>query len=679
MFIEGRRLDVSNEISSLITYAVDDVRDFGDRNTAFSKTIVLPGTANNNKLFGNIFNVTVSNPYSETVDNVGTNFNASVSADCLIFQNHIQVFKGTLRVLEIIIVNGVPEYEVAVSGELGGLVAALGAKKIEDIDFSAYDHDWTASNIITSWALTPGDSYFYPLIDYGGVSPIHDKHNWDIRAFRPAFYVRGLIDRMLTAAHYRYESALFDSDRFKTLVIPNNKKSLQTITTLIGQGTTGTTQTIISNGLGGENNIPQASTTATDFTYASGVWTYTGTDTKTFTLRVAAIGGLVMSNGNMYIGVKKNTVAQFYYVPAFTTANGGNYNISFDYVITLANGDTFSIFATRNGSGTYSLTTTTFSLQIQSPVPVVADLAPGGLVIMNDILPKNVLQKDFLSSIIKLFNLYVYEDKNSSKKLFIEPYVDFYDLNVSGVVDWTYKIDRSKSIRLKPMSELNSRYYDFNFKPDSDYYNELYKARYNEVYGNRFYDSAYEFANEKQSIDLIFSPTVLVGYTGIDKVIPTMFKKNSGVEEKMDTNIRILQTKRITGVSSWSIKDGASTLYSGITSYGYGGHYDDPDAPSNDIHFGVPQELFFTLLSGAVNTTQFNVYWSTYMAEITDKDSKLYTAYAKLNAKDIYDLDFSKLIYCDGAYWRLNKIEDWNATNPDVCKVELLKVINLLY
>ena len=67
------------------------------------------------------------------------------------------------------------------------------------------------------------------------------------------------------------------------------------------------------------------------------------------------------------------------------------------------------------------------------------------------------------------------------------------------------------------------------------------------------------------------------------------------------------------------------------------------------------------------------------MAEITDKDSKLMTCYMKLNSADIFNLDFSKLVYVDGSYWRLNKIVDWNVNEPDVCQVELLKVINLVY
>lgn len=676
LFIENNRVDLSNGISTLITYAVDDVKDFASRNTSFSKTIVLPGTARNNALFGNIFNVTVSNPYDSSQDNVSTNFNPSVSADCLIFQDHVQVFKGTLRLLEVILLDGNIEYEVSVFGELTGLVLALGAKKLEDLDFSAYNHSWTHGNITASWDATPGSGYFYPLIDYGTVST--DKINYDIRAFRPAFYAREFIDKMFTTANYRWQSNLLDSLRFKKLIIPNNKKSLQVLTQQQVLGTHNSNQVIISNGLGGENNIPQSSTTGTDFTYLSGVWTYTGTDTKTLTVRITATGEYFMSNGNVYIGLKKNGSSVYQYVPAFTGVPTGNYSITFDFDITFSTGDTVSCYATRNGSGSYAWATNTFSLEILSPVPIVADLAPGSTVTMNDTIPKNILQKDFLSSILKLFNAYVFEDKNETKKLYIEPYVDFYDINVSGVVDYTYKIDRSKPIRFRPMSELNSRYYEFNFKPDSDYYNELYKSRYNQIYGSRVYDSEFQFTNDKTEVNLIFSPTVLVGYTGKDKIVSTLFKKNSGVEERTDTNIRILQSKKVTGVTSWAIKNGATTLTT-TTNYGYAGHFDDPDAPANDIHFGVPAELFFTLLTGAVNVNQFNVYWSSYMAEITDKDSKLMLATIKLNSKDINDLDFRKLIYCDGSYWVLNKIEDYNASEPDVCKIELLKRINLLY
>lgn len=332
-----------------------------------------------------------------------------------------------------------------------------------------------------------------------------------------------------------------------------------------------------------------------------------------------------------------------------------------------------------NDVGTYRFRTEFISFFGTLAVPIYADAPYGASLAINDLLPKNVLQRDFLSSIIRLFNLYVYEDRYISKKLLIRPYVDFYDLNSSGVVDWNYKLDRSREMRLKPMSELNYRYYNFTFKEDSDYYNELYKKTYNEVYGAYKHDSNYQFTNDKVDIELIFSPTVLVGYAGTDKIVSAMYKKPSGVEERYSTNLRILQFKKITGVTGYSITNSGSPLASGVTNYGYAGHYNDPDAPANDIHFGVPRELYFTLLAGAINVTQFNVYWSSYMAEITDKDSKMLSAHFKLTETDIHGLDFGKFVFADGSYWRLNKIEDYNANNPDVSRCELLKVINMFY
>ena len=139
----------------------------------------------------------------------------------------------------------------------------------------------------------------------------------------------------------------------------------------------------------------------------------------------------------------------------------------------------------------------------------------------------------------------------------------------------------------------------------------------------------------------------------------------------------ILQAKKITGVSNWNIKNGATVL-STQNVYGYAGHLDDPNTSTFDLNFGVPKEIEFTTSAYTPNNL-FNVYWSTYLAEITDKDSRLLTATMKLANKDIYNLDFSKLIWVDGVLYRLNKIEDFNASKEDTSKVELVKIINRIY
>jgi hypothetical protein len=51
----------------------------------------------------------------------------------------------------------------------------------------------------------------------------------------------------------------------------------------------------------------------------------------------------------------------------------------------------------------------------------------------------------------------------------------------------------------------------------------------------------------------------------------------------------------------------------------------------------------------------------------------------RLNEIDIMQLDFSKLIFIDGVLYRLNKIIDYNATDRELTKIELIKVIQENY
>ena len=142
----------------------------------------------------------------------------------------------------------------------------------------------------------------------------------------------------------------------------------------------------------------------------------------------------------------------------------------------------------------------------------------------------------------------------------------------------------------------------------------------------------------------------------------------------MDFVIRIMQAKKIIDRNSWKIKNGATDLVT-LTSYGYAGHLDDPFTPANDINFGAPKEIFFTLTTYPT-TNLFNAYYSDYMAEITDKDSKLLKCEALLNIADIQNLDFSKLIMVDNILFRLNKVDGYSIIDYKTSKVELLKVIN---
>ena len=239
IIIEQQRLDLFEDLGAELNYAIDDIKDFSARNTNYSKTINVPGNANNNKVFGHIYNFTSGNIQfnpenpSDTLPNVGYNFDPTKQANCQIFVNKIQVFKGVLRLLEITIQNGVIEYQCAVFGELGGFASAIGNKLLNDADtmfpyFSnTYDQVWNETIVQNSWSasgVASGLGIVYPLIDYG---LCNNGHDWHLNAFRPAFFVHELIGKIIDFSGYTYTSAFFDTPYFKSLIIPNNKANLE--------------------------------------------------------------------------------------------------------------------------------------------------------------------------------------------------------------------------------------------------------------------------------------------------------------------------------------------------------------------------------------------------------------------------------------------------------------------
>lgn len=694
IFIEDQELDIDKGLSNQITYAIDDLSNLDSKATAFSKTIVLPGTANNNSLLGNIFDFNNSNFTNDSLPNVSYNFNASRSAKCRIEVNGLQVMKGVLRLMEIIIDNGV-EYECAVFGELGGFVAKLGNLRLEDMDFSAYDHQYAVSGITGSWTnANGGTGLYYPLIDYGTYSTGAygtAKKDYQYGTFRPALHVKEYIDKIITGAGYTYESTFFGTDLFKRLIIPNNQKELFVPKLQVFSTTAAPTYSLsqfagitvdsisfpgFTGGLftTGDNKV---------FTYSGGSANYKFSLILSGTLTIYSGIGSSVRHISVSIKILKNGVVAFDNGVSYSQINRPG-STTFLYneapVISLTTADTFEVQITTESIGPNftNVTVSGTSLYLDSPVPVLSPAVLNDQILMNEILPKNIFQKDFFTSVLKMFNLLVTEDKEIEKHLIVEPYVNFFDTSPSSYIDWSSKVDHSSVIKIKPMSEINARYYNLKFKGDTDYYNDNYKKRYNEGYGDRVYDNGFEFAKETSNAEVIFSSSVLVGYVGEDKVVPTIFKKNNALEDKVEHIIRIMQSKKVTGVTSWQIMNGATNLGS-QTDYPYAGHLDDPDAPNADINFGIPKELQFTLVSGDLSNNLFNAYYSPYFAEITDKDSRLVTVKVKLTETDIFNLDFSKFIYFSGGLYRVNKIIDFVPGGMEVTEVELLKVINTTY
>jgi hypothetical protein len=673
IYIDNYRLDLVQDILTEFTYTIDDIQDFGQKNTSYSKTINLTGTANNNQIFGFIFNLNSSNVTDDSQPNVLGNFNAAKAAQCRIFIDRIQIFKGVLRLMEIVQNGDDIQYQCSVFGDLGGFMSQLGNSKLEELDFSAYNQAWNYTNIQNSWNTVAGSGVYYPLIDYGKVST--NKIDFIYRAFRPALYVREYLEKILTASGYSWDFPMLTSSAMmQRLIIPNNQSILTKLsTTLLDATATNATYTY-------PTRVTFTTVTLGSFTYGTTQYTYSGATPIVGNIKWS-LGGFVTCNAMGYqrFSLMKTNGASttiVSYKDVYLTTSSTYFNISM-----LTNNYTINPSDVYYISVPSAVTTYTIyggGLNITSNNPTSVTLNYGENIKINDTIPRGIFQRDFFLSICKMFNLYVYDDPVDSKKLIIKPYINFYS---GQQVDWTNKIDRSRPMSIKPMSELNSRYYQFKYKQDNDYYAENYRKKYNEGYGDRLYDTKFDFVSQTSSTEVIFASSILWQKTGTDKIYPAIYKlSNTTVEDTMDSVIRILQAQKISSVASWKItQDDGTTAYSTQTSYGYAGHlFFSGGIPTEDINFGSPKELQISVTSYPT-TNLFNAYYSDYMAEITDKDSRLLTCNALLNTVDILNLDFSKIVWIDGVAFRLNKVDAFNPMEYTTTKIELLKAINTTF
>jgi hypothetical protein len=684
IIVEGILLDAPDNFTAQFTYSVDDIRNFASRNTAFSKTIILPFTAKNKAILGHIYEATSSN-YLQGNGAVNYDFNAAKSPRCSIFLDGIQVFKGVLRLLEIVIdeqgVTG--SFETCVIGELGGLVSALGEKTLDTLDFSAYNHTFNVATILNSWSKPIGSGYYYPLIDYGYST---DKINYPVETFRPALHIKEYIDKLMKEAGYFYDSAFLDTTYFKKLIMPNNSEAAyREVSTALH--VTDVTYSFTDkypnkkyiqfDSFAPPTNI-FSTTNFTDWLWkraesgkfkltVKGNWSKSTVFGIEVGYRVGTVGGSFEEVG---MGVVGNN-----------TSGAGSYSVS-RVVEIPANGYISIWFRSFDAVSNHTFTLTNTDMSLSGMPTVKIPLALGDQVTISDYIPKNFTRLDFLKSIIKMFNLMVWEDSTISGKLYIEPWVNYYRTDLPPV-DWSGKLDRSKPYSYKPMGELTSRVFKAAYKADNDYFNSLYKTLYNEVYGEVTYDTLLDQVKDTSKVEVSFSPSPMVGFKGTDIVVPAIYKmSDSGVYSRLAHNPRILfRSAAPITCSTWYIKSSTAsdaTTAATLTLYGYAGHMDNPNAPVNDLNFGAPLELYFTLLQGSLQNTLFNQFYSFYVGEISDKDSKLMTGYFLLKPSDINTLDFRRIIFIDGALWRLNKIEDYSTDQPEAVKCELLKVIDLV-
>ena len=164
----GKEIDLLDDISIPITFTILDVREPEKRKTSWSKTITIPGTKNNNRIFSHIYKISSDNWLKIGNTSVYQGFNPNLRTEVIVLNDGIQVMKGNMQLKKVNKdKNDNITYEIALNGDLTSLFYDVGDSKLSDLDWTEFDHNWTRDNVISSWSgINQRNGATYSVADY---------------------------------------------------------------------------------------------------------------------------------------------------------------------------------------------------------------------------------------------------------------------------------------------------------------------------------------------------------------------------------------------------------------------------------------------------------------------------------------------------------------------------------
>lgn len=219
-------LDCDSNFDIALQYSLADIRDISKRNSAYSKTLSLPGTKNNNFWFGELFDINVD----------FTAFNPNKKTKCRVLVNTETVIIGFLQLRNI---RKIPRqdaegnlivYDCVIYNNAVDLMTELGEKTLRDRDLvekmNEYSHTFNRANVIASWNHTWQDGYVYPM--YG--LPNATFTSYRLENFYPAPFYKVVLDNILRNAGYGWRGAFKTNPQFENEILPYTGDGKPTIT-----------------------------------------------------------------------------------------------------------------------------------------------------------------------------------------------------------------------------------------------------------------------------------------------------------------------------------------------------------------------------------------------------------------------------------------------------------------
>ena len=733
--IVNNNVAVINDIPIDVTLQIADVREPENGAGSFTKTVDIPGNPEVNQFFEDVYSLNVS---LQTF-NPNLKVRAIYYKDELPqFEGYLQILgieidEPTQKVI----------YKCNILGEVLTLWNQIKGKQLTDLynysiiptptylPLSIYNHTLSASTIQTSWNLNSpqgtGVGYVYAPIDRGHVqSYYYGASGFSVEQYAgcAGFFAKAYVDRIFQQAGFTYTSNFFNSNLFKNLVItPTKTPSLSP--TILGQNkflaNVSTNQVLNKTITGAGPQFTFNSTSADVVAYNNEVYDagnkYNNTAspivvgpntiqpynfradvTKLYNVNADATisfqffdaGNVDRTNtttavsGNITFGVG----AVGTQIPAFTSmtlggTNSNSFSVQVPNASLLSGQAIFGYFSFNNlqfinishviTQMRVTITAGAFSAEFASPSPY-----SGQNIDALDLIPENYTQDEFMRDLRKLFNLYFTVDKTNPKNLIVEPRPDFY---LSTPLNWENKHDRNSIVEIKPVGELDAIKYKFSYSDDGDYFNTKYKADFKDSYGYEEVNVQNDFIKSEKEIKVSLAPTPLVGNSYNNGLILSTYRKQeNNLISEFKAKPRILYWGGLIAASNNAKPISFAFNNSIQNTFPYLGHLDNPFNPQFDLNFGLVSYVYYVKPNQTLtNNNLYNKYYSQYINQITDKDSKIVKTRFYLTEDDIHRFEFRYPVYTiinnEPGYYLVNKIV-FNPMADETSEVELLKLVD---
>lgn len=709
-----------DDLDFTTTFSITDVTDISTRKDTISKNITLKATKNNNNVFGSLYSLS---RFADTSlpEVLYYNYSPNKSVKCQIYENNTMLFKGDFKIIEVNKdVQGNFTYEALVIGSLVNLFSAIGDDLLTDLDGFDDSHNYDYSTVSQSWFVNSlsGYDFVYPSIDYGADSGNTLSQKFNFKNFRAGIYLSKYLNAIFNTYGYTLSGNFINSAILQRAYIPYTEQTYQKnvfepigivsastssysfsndaptargkyISVRLDAGNSGTTLnkiTVTANGNSIEAYVFNRSVTT------GGIFNINFTSTLTSGLRGSfSVNIFAYENGS--VNVLKPISSKQYLLNSTSNTVADNITFNIPYKSYSPN-EGFAIFfgfskvVSTEATSFVNVNVSSALLQLGNNLQEsVVELRLNDVVRLKDILPQNIKVKDFLKSILQFFNLYLIQNPDNDRDWIVEPFDLFYKLSNQpslNALNWSDKLDNGSNIKLSYNNQL-PKYYNFKFKEDSDFYNELYKTKYKDTYGNYTFNNKFGSADDK-NIEVTFSPTVIVKENLDDKIMPSIFKGELTNKESFKSNIRILFNNGIDTCNFYDIVN-----VTGNTEY-----IINPDVPYYNasshllisgattlfnLQFGLPKEVFFNIPSGDTIfnlPTLFTTFYENQLLELNDDNVANYEADVLLNEVDISNLDLRRPVYLQNefgsSYFKILSVN--YSGSKETSDVKLQKIVN---